>query len=124
MAAQAIELHIEGLIEAGQSVPDHGRSMCIRETRITGAGCGLVKIDSTRLRPHAKRVNVTIPRCVLDAVDRAARAEDETRSSLLAKAATAYLKAGRPPASRRRKPGWRGQAALPCRAVSGRRQGN
>lgn len=40
----------------------------------------------------AKRINVSIPQRVLDAVDRFARAENETRSGLLVKAATAYIR--------------------------------
>ena len=39
-----------------------------------------------------KRINVSIPERVLDAVDRFAEAENETRSGLLVKAATAYIR--------------------------------
>jgi len=56
----------------------------------------------------ARRINISFPERVLDAVDRFARAENETRSGLLVKAATAYIRKRpavgkkRPPQPRRR----------------------
>lgn len=92
MAREAIELHIEGLIEHGQAVPrprtiEHHRTSPLYE----GGTWAVVSVASLRLRVKVKRVNVTIPQRVLDAVDRFAEAENETRSGLLVKAATTYM---------------------------------
>jgi predicted RNase H-like HicB family nuclease len=93
MAKEAIELHLEGLIEAGHAVPkpravqDHQR--CAEHR---GGVWALVAVDHTSLRTRVRRVNVTIPERVLDAIDRAAAVEHDTRSGLLTKAAGAYLR--------------------------------
>ena len=115
MAREAIELHLEGLIERG-SVPPNPRTIEHHQKNRDYAGgtWAVVTIDSTKLRIHAKRVNVTIPERILDAVDRTAAALHDTRSGLLTKAATTYLqmhhrpavspkKSGKWPAPKRRK---------------------
>jgi predicted RNase H-like HicB family nuclease len=96
MAKEAIELHLEGLIEEG-SVPPTPRTIESHQKNpdCRGGTWALVNVDSTILRIHAKRVNVTIPQRVLDAVDRTAAAQNDTRSGLLTKAATTYLQTHR-----------------------------
>ena len=103
MAREAIEQHLEGLIEGG-SVPPAPRSIehHQRNPDFRGGTWALVSIDSAKLRIHAKRVNVTIPQRVLDAVDRTAAAEHDTRSGLLTKAATTYLQINRTASVERR----------------------
>jgi len=92
MAREAIELHLEGLIEEGEMVPEPGRIEDYRHRReYRGGTWAIVSIAPSRLRMKAKRVNITMPQRVLDAVDRFAKAEDETRSGLLTKAAVAYI---------------------------------
>lgn len=92
MAKEAIELHLEGLIEEGQVVPD---PLTIekhqRNPDYAGGTWALVTIDPSSLRIHAKRINITMPERVLDAVDRAAQSQGDTSSGLLTKAATAYI---------------------------------
>ena len=96
MAREAVELHLEGLIEDGQVVPDPGR---IEDHRLNpdyaGGTWAVVEINPSSLRVEAKRVNVTMPKRVLDAVDRFAESHHETRSGLLTKAAVAYIAAWR-----------------------------
>ncbi len=108
MAQEAIELHLEGLIEDGQPVSE---PRTIEEHQgnpdFDGGTWGLVHIDPANLRIKAKRINITMPQRVLDAVDRFAASNHETRSGLLVKAATDYIwrrKAGTKTSSRR-KPG-------------------
>lgn len=92
MAREAIELHLEGMIEEGLAVPKPGTvESHQKNAAYKGGTWAMVKVDQENLRIHAKRVNVTIPERVLDAVDRAAAAEHDTRSGLLTRAATAYL---------------------------------
>jgi len=109
MAQEAIELHLEGLIEDGQSVPKPGSiEKHQKNADFRGGTWAMVKIEPASLRIHAKRVNVTIPERVLDAVDRAAAAEQDTRSGLLTRAATIYLEK-RSAAETRNKRKWRRQ---------------
>jgi predicted RNase H-like HicB family nuclease len=92
MAREAIELHLEGLIEDGQPVPEPGRIEDYRTRRpYRGGTWAVVSVDPADLRVKAKRVNITMPERILGAVDRFAEAESETRSGLLVKAATEYM---------------------------------
>ena len=93
MAQEAVELHLEGLIEHGEAVPRPGAMEDHRNDPDTKGGVwAVVSVSPADLRVKAKRINVSIPQRVLDAVDRFARAENETRSGLLVKAATAYIR--------------------------------
>ena len=103
MAQEAIELHLEGLIEEGQAVP---RPHTIEEHKhnpdYRGGVWALASISPANLRTKTRRINISIPERILDAVDRSAKAENETRSGLLAKAATAYIRNRPAPAKKRR----------------------
>ena len=100
LAREAIELHLEGLIEEGQPVPTPRPIEQSRKDPIYRGGTwAVVSIDPACLRVNAKRINITMPQRILDAVDRHAAAEYETRSGLLTKAAVKYLAEKRPPAS-------------------------
>jgi len=102
MAREAIELHLEGLIEeelpipAPTSIERHRRN-----ADYAGGIWAVVDIDPANLRTRAKRVNVTLPEHLLDSIDRFAARHGETRSGLLVKAATTYI-AAKPPPRRRR----------------------
>ena len=87
MAAEALALHVEGMAEDGEAVPepsDLDTVMAIPENR--EAVAFLVDVPT---RPAlAVRVNVMLPRDVLDAIDRATT----NRSRFLAEAARAKLR--------------------------------
>jgi predicted RNase H-like HicB family nuclease len=106
MAREAIELHLEGLVEQGQAVPRPGVIEDYqRDPEYRGGTWAVVSIAPTDLRIKARRINISIPARVLDAVDRFARDENETRSGLLVKAATAYIRRASPrPKTRRAQP--------------------
>ena len=92
MAKEAIELHLEGLIEDGDVVPEAGRIEDYHgKRRYKGGVWAVVSVAPSSLRVAAKRINITMPGRILDAVDRFAKAENETRSGLLTKAATLYM---------------------------------
>jgi predicted RNase H-like HicB family nuclease len=92
MARQAMELHIGGLVEEGQAVPDPTPiERHQRNPDYAGGVWAMVEVDPANLRIHARRVNVTLPERVLDSIDRFAAKHGETRSGLLAKAATKYI---------------------------------
>jgi predicted RNase H-like HicB family nuclease len=92
MAQEAIELHLEGLIEIGQSIPVPGKIEQRRNNPdYAGGTWALVNINADVLRVNCKRINITIPERVLDAADRYARQNGLTRSGLLAQAVSTYI---------------------------------
>jgi hypothetical protein len=93
MAREAIELHLEGLIEDGEVVPEPRSIEAYRNRpRYKGGVWAIVSVSPSDLRASARRVNITIPERILDALDRFAKAENETRSGVLTKAAVDYIK--------------------------------
>ncbi len=101
MAREAVELHIEGLIEEGMPIPDPTPIERLqRISDYTGGVWAVVEFDPDNLREKSRRVNITLPQRVLDSIDRFAASNGETRSGLLMKAATSYIAARRQ--SRRR----------------------
>ena len=92
MAKEAIELHIEGLIEEGLPIPRPGTIEQHRRNRDYAGGTWAVAgVDTSKLPLKTKRINITMPQRVLQAVDRQAEREGETRSGLLVRAATTYM---------------------------------
>lgn len=85
-AAEALALHIEGMAEDGEPIPEPAPLdivMADRENR--EAVAFLVPAPARPAR--AVRVNITLPEDVLAEVDRAANAQGLTRSAFLARAA-------------------------------------
>lgn len=92
MAKEAIELHLETLIEAGQSVPRPSSvAQHAANPDFADGTWALVSINPESLRFHAVRINITVPQRALEAIDRYARGQGESRSGLLVKAAIDYI---------------------------------
>ncbi|UFZ03590.1 type II toxin-antitoxin system HicB family antitoxin [Bradyrhizobium ontarionense] len=86
MAEEALALHIEGLIEDGEAIPEPSSLEQIMSDRDNRSGVAVLvpaKID----QPKAVRVNVTLPEEVLAQIDQYAEAHGFTRSGLLVQAA-------------------------------------
>ncbi len=107
MVREAIELHLEGIIEDGGVIP---LPTPIEKLRAdpdyadgTGGTWAIVGVDESTLRLKFARIGVTMPQRVLDAIDRHAKANGETRSGLLARAAARYIgrEAGTMPEAKR-----------------------
>lgn len=96
MAREAIELHIEALLEDGSPVPPSSDVDVVRGQAEDpdDAIFAIVSIDLGKLPMKAQRINITMPERVLAMVDRFAERAGETRSGLLVKAVTDYM--GRP----------------------------
>ena len=106
MAKEAIELHLEGLIEEGETIPRPGRIDDHKHKReYAGGTWGLVTVDQSTLRVKAQKVTITMPERVLDAVDRYADDHGETRSGLLVQAVTEYIGRAGDDAMKKVKPG-------------------
>jgi predicted RNase H-like HicB family nuclease len=92
MATEALALHLEGLVEDGEALPEPATIetiMAERENRDAVA----ILVDPPRNAAKAVRINITLPADVLDAIDRYAEAQGLTRSGFLARAARRELTA-------------------------------
>jgi predicted RNase H-like HicB family nuclease len=76
-AHEAIECHIEGILEDGEALPL--------------AVFALVAVDLSKLSGKVKRVNITFPERLLNQVDSYAGSHGESRSGLLVNAALEYI---------------------------------
>ena len=86
MAEEALALHIEGLIDDGEAIPEPSSLEDIMADPDNQGGVAILVSVKTE-QPKAVRVNVTLPEDVLDQIDRYAEAHGFTRSGLLAQAA-------------------------------------
>lgn len=92
MAKEAIELHLEGLLEDEGAYPLPTPIEKLQgDPDWKGGTWAIVTIDETTLRVKVARVGITMPQRVLDAIDRHAKEHGETRSGLLARAAVRYI---------------------------------
>lgn len=93
-ARQAIELHVEALLDAGETLPAIDNEAAARAVRADPDRVGwivsLVHVDADALDDTMERVNISMPRRVLHALDRAAEAAGKTRSGYLAEAGLKY----------------------------------
>ncbi|HET6251398.1 MAG TPA: type II toxin-antitoxin system HicB family antitoxin [Tepidisphaeraceae bacterium] len=94
MAQEAIEFHLEGIIADGQAIPrPKPIERHVRSRDYKGGTWAVVSVEVGHLLSKAVRINITLPEKVLRSVDHFAQAAGETRSGLLAAAATQYIKA-------------------------------
>jgi predicted RNase H-like HicB family nuclease len=85
MAEEALALHIEGLVEDGEAIPEPSALEEVMSDPDNRSGVAIlvaVKAD----QPKVVRVNVTLPDDVLEQVDKYAEAHGYTRSGLLTQA--------------------------------------
>jgi predicted RNase H-like HicB family nuclease len=86
MAAEALALHLEGLTDEGEPIPEPSSLesiMAVRENRDAVA----TLIPAPEGVPKIVRVNITLPEAALQAIDRYAEARGLTRSGFLVRAA-------------------------------------
>lgn len=90
-AREAIELHVEGLLDAGEQVPAPSPvDKLVADSDLKGFVWAFIDVPTEALDDTVERVNVTIPRRVLHAIDQAAQRQNKSRSSYLAEAALFY----------------------------------
>ncbi|UHS62552.1 type II toxin-antitoxin system HicB family antitoxin [Agrobacterium vaccinii] len=86
MAEEALTLHVEGMVEDGEAIPEPSSLDAIMadpDNRDAVAILVSVKIESKK----AIRLNITLPEDVLKEIDTYAQAHGLTRSGFLARAA-------------------------------------
>lgn len=91
---EAIELHLEGVLIDGESVPlpksiEHHQ----RKPEYAHGIWALVTVDVSKIAGKSKRVNVTIPERLLTLMDKYAAKKGESRSGLIAQATMEYIAA-------------------------------
>ena len=85
-AKEAIELHIEAALAAGEPLPaSHALDEHQQNADYAGWIWALIEIDMSRLVDVTERVNITLPRRVLRIIDEAAKRAGESRSAYLAR---------------------------------------
>lgn len=95
MAKEAIEAYLEQIIEQGKLTPPTSPIEALhRKREYKGGTWALVTIDESTLRVKAKRINITIPERILDAIDRYAEKAGQTRSGLIVQAVMEYMGRG------------------------------
>ena len=86
MAAEALLLHVEGMIEDGDAIPEpSGLDEILCDPHYSDAVAVLVDVPTRR--PRSVRVNISVPEDVLQAIDRVT----DNRSRFLADAAREKL---------------------------------
>lgn len=92
-ALEAIDLHLEGVVEEGGDIP---APRAIAEHRANtdyaDGAWAAVEVDVARFEGRAEKINITLPRRLLAKIDDYARAHGATRSGFLAEAARAAMR--------------------------------
>ncbi|MGC2423948.1 MAG: type II toxin-antitoxin system HicB family antitoxin [Nitrospirota bacterium] len=89
---EAIELHLEGLVEDGQEIPGQSKIDDYKKHLKKGGIAALVEVDISPFEAkQSERVNVTFPKRLLKKIDKASEQLGMTRSGLLQTAAKKYL---------------------------------
>jgi len=86
MADKALALHIEGLAEDGEAIPEPSSLETVMANQENRQGVAIL-VPVPAAAPKSVRVNVTLPEDVLSQIDRYAGSHGLTRSGFLAQAA-------------------------------------
>jgi predicted RNase H-like HicB family nuclease len=88
-AKEAIYGHLEVLLEIGEKpeIKESSIDSLIANPDFAGAIWAMVDVDLSKLDPTPERVNISLPRFVLNKIDSYTKAKHETRSGFLARAA-------------------------------------
>lgn len=106
LARDAIELHLEGLVEAREPLPAPQPIETHQRNRdYAGGFWAIVPVDPSDLRMRATRVTLSLPERVLDVLDEHARRHGETRSGVVVQAVATFFGRGGDLALRKAKPG-------------------
>ena len=90
---EAIDLHLEGIVEEGGEIP---APRAIAEHRanpdFADGVWAAVEVNVSRFDGRAEKINITLPRRLLAKIDDYVRAHGESRSGFLAEAARAAMR--------------------------------
>lgn len=94
---EALEFHIEGMLNDGETVPDESSVEALNEflAETPDASCRIALLEIEVPDGERERINITMPRYILQRIDMFAGAMHRTRSAFLAEAALAFIRAAR-----------------------------
>lgn len=92
MAAEALALHLEGLAEDGDPIPEPSTLETVMADSTNRDGVAML-VEPPKQDIRSVRLNITLPSDVLEAIDHYAEAQGLTRSGFLARAARKELEA-------------------------------
>ena len=96
MAKEAIELHIEGMLEDGEDLPEPSAIEALQSAKeYRGGVWALVDVDTDALLGPVERVNITVPRFALRRIDAAAQVAGLSRSQYLTRSGLATPQAAK-----------------------------
>ncbi len=96
-AEAAILMHLEALVDEDQPIPEPTTAeLYVKDPEYAGWIRAVVDVDVASIQGPAQRINVTIPRRVLRAIDAAASRAHETRWGFLARAGLRLAKSQEP----------------------------
>lgn len=87
MIGESLGLHIEGMIEDGEVVPEPSPLETIMKSKNYKDAVAVMVVKAPALAEATVRVNITLPEKTLAQIDRKAAAKGMSRSGFLAKAA-------------------------------------
>jgi predicted RNase H-like HicB family nuclease len=87
MAKEALTLHIQGMIEDGDALPDPMQLEAIMADADFADAAAYLVIEVADVKPRTVRINITVPEMTLKQIDAAARKRGMSRSSFLVHAA-------------------------------------
>jgi HicB_like antitoxin of bacterial toxin-antitoxin system len=90
MAAEALKFHVEGMTEDGEAIPEPSTLEAVMADPRNRDGVAIL-VALEEEGTQAVRVNVTMPKDLLAAIDRYAEAHGFTRSGFLTQAARRAL---------------------------------
>ena len=90
---EAIDLHLEGLVEEGMDIPvAHAIAEHRANADFADGVWAAVEVDLARFEGRAEKVNITLPARLLVKIDSYAKAHGASRSGFLADAARAAMR--------------------------------
>ena len=87
MAQEALTLHIQGMIEDGEQLPNPSRLEEIMSDPDYANAIAYLVVSAPNAKPRTVRVNFTVPEMTLKQIDAAAKKRGMSRSSFLVHAA-------------------------------------
>jgi len=91
MGREALALHVEGMVEDGEAVPEPSRLSDVKASPEHSDAKAIILVPVDVPLTNAKRINVSLPDLTLRRVDAYAKGHGVSRSSLLARAAESYI---------------------------------
>lgn len=96
-AAGALAVHITGMVEDGEALPDPAKLEAVMADR-HNRGAVAVLVPAPAIKGKAKRINITLDEHLIESIDRMAVDQGLTRSGFIATTARAVLESHRPTA--------------------------